>query len=86
MENFSDLLNIQAISLETIITAFLYLSLSFLYLLVLPAGVYFYLNQRWYVASSFERGFMYFLVFFSFPGMLLLSPFLNLRPRRRELT
>lgn len=86
MENFSDLLNIQAISLETIITAFLYLSLSFLYLLVIPAGVYFYLNQRWYVASSFERGFMYFLVFFSFPGMLLLSPFLNLRPRRRELT
>jgi NAD(P)H-quinone oxidoreductase subunit L len=53
---------------------------------VIPAGVYFYLNQRWYVASSFERGFMYFLVFFSFPGMLLLSPFLNLRPRRRELT
>lgn len=86
MENFSDLLNIQAISLETIITAFLYLSLSFLYLLVLPAGVYFYLNQRWYVASSFERAFMYFLVFFSFPGMLFLSPFLNLRPRRRELT
>lgn len=83
MEN---LLSIENIDLETIITAALYLSLSGLYLLVIPGGVYFYLNKRWYVASSVERGFMYFLVFFSFPGMLLLSPFLNFRPRRRELT
>jgi NAD(P)H-quinone oxidoreductase subunit L len=28
---------------------------------------------------------MYFLVFFFFPGMILLSPFLNLRPKRREI-
>ncbi|MGI0481820.1 NAD(P)H-quinone oxidoreductase subunit L [Geminocystis sp. CENA526] len=83
MEN---LLNIENIDLETIITGILYLSLSGLYLLILPAGVYFYLNQRWYVASSFERGFMYFMVFFSFPGMLLLSPFLNFRPRRRQIS
>lgn len=82
MENLFD---IQNIDLNTLITAGLYLSLSGLYLLVIPGGVYFYLNQRWYVASSFERGFMYFLVFFSFPGMLLLSPFLNFRPRRRQL-
>jgi len=80
------LLSIENIDLETIITAILYLSLSGLYLLVIPGGVYFYLNKRWYVASSFERAFMYFLVFFSFPGMLLLSPFLNFRPRRRELS
>ncbi|NCO74422.1 MAG: NAD(P)H-quinone oxidoreductase subunit L [Cyanobacteria bacterium] len=83
MEN---LLNIENIDLETIITAILYLSLSGLYLLILPAMVYFYLNKRWYVASSFERGFMYFMVFFSFPGMLLLSPFLNFRPHRRQLS
>lgn len=83
MEN---LLDIQAIGLETIITAVLYLGLSTLYLLIIPGGIYFYLNQRWYVASSFERAFMYFLVFFFFPGMLLLSPFLNLRPRRRQLS
>lgn len=55
------------------------------YLLVLPAGLYFYLNNRWYVASSIERLVMYFFVFFLFPGMLLLSPFLNFRPRRREV-
>lgn len=70
---------------ETIIVAFLYLSLSALYLLIVPAAIYFYLNSRWYVASSFERAFMYFLMFFFFPGMLLLSPFVNLRPQRREI-
>ena len=79
------LFNLQNFELEIIITSVLYLSLSFLYLLIIPAIVYFYLNKRWYVASSLERGFMYFMVFFSFPGMLLLSPFLNFRPKRREL-
>ena len=75
----------EILNLETIITALLYLTLSGLYLIIIPATVYFYLNKRWYVATSFERGFMYFLVFFFFPGMLLLSPFLNLRPRLRQL-
>ncbi len=65
--------------------ALLYLVLSVLYLLIIPAAVYFYLNTRWYVASSFERGFMYFLMSFFFPGMLLLSPFLNFRPARRTI-
>ncbi|AKV70643.1 MULTISPECIES: NAD(P)H-quinone oxidoreductase subunit L [Microcystis] len=70
---------------ETIIIALIYLSLSVLYLLVIPAVIYYYLNTRWYVASSWERGFMYFLMSFFFPGMLLLSPFLNFRPQRRTL-
>ncbi len=72
-------------TVETLLVAGLYLSLSVTYLLVLPGGLYFYLNKRFYVAGSLERLFMYFLVFFLFPGMLLLSPFLNLRPRRREI-
>ena len=70
---------------ETIIIALIYLSLSVLYLLVIPAVIYYYLNTRWYVASSWERGFMYFLMSFFFPGMLLLCPFLNFRPQRRTL-
>jgi NAD(P)H-quinone oxidoreductase subunit L len=70
---------------ETIIIALIYLSLSVWYLLVIPAFIYYYLNTRWYVASSWERGFMYFLMSFFFPGMLLLSPFLNFRPQRRTL-
>lgn len=55
------------------------------YLLVLPFVIYLYLQKRWYVASSFERGFMYFLVMFFFPGMIVLAPFLNIRPQPRTL-
>ncbi len=67
------------------VVALLYLILAGAYLLVIPAATLVYLTQRWYVASSFERGFMYFLVFFFLPGLLLLSPFVNLRPRRRQI-
>lgn len=70
---------------ETNLVALLYLVLSGTYLLVLPGLVYLYLKNRWYVASSIERLIMYLFVFLSFPGMLLLSPILNFRPRRRDL-
>jgi NAD(P)H-quinone oxidoreductase subunit L len=70
---------------ENNLVALIYLVLSGTYLIVLPAFVYFYLKNRWYVASSIERLIMYLLVFLSFPGMLLLSPFLNFRPKRRQL-
>ncbi|MBE9115290.1 NAD(P)H-quinone oxidoreductase subunit L [Lusitaniella coriacea LEGE 07157] len=73
------------LDLDTLLIAALYLSLSVLYLVILPGGLYLYLQKRWYVVSSFERAFMYFLVFFFFPGLLLLSPFLNLRPKQREV-
>ncbi|MGI0495411.1 NAD(P)H-quinone oxidoreductase subunit L [Alkalinema pantanalense CENA528] len=65
--------------------ALLYLVLGGAYLLVLPLTLYFYLKARWYVASSVERVLMYFLVFLCFPGMLVLAPFLNFRPKRREI-
>jgi NAD(P)H-quinone oxidoreductase subunit L len=67
------------------ILALLYLMLSGAYLLVIPGFLYWYASKRWYVASSFERAFMYFLVFFFFPGLLLLSPFLNFRPQPRQI-
>ena len=70
---------------ETNLVALLYLVLSGTYLVVLPALVYLYLKNRWYSASSIERLIMYLFVFLSFPGMLLLSPFLNFRPKRRDL-
>lgn len=63
----------------------LYLALAGAYLLVFPLVTYFYLQNRWYVASSFERAFMYFLIMFFFPGMLALAPLLNFRPQRREI-
>lgn len=65
--------------------ALLYLILGGAYLVVVPFVLYIYLQKRWYVVSSFERAFMYFLVFFFFPGLILLGPFLNLRPRRRQV-
>lgn len=67
------------------IVLLLYAALGGAYLVVLPALVFLYLKQRWYVASSIERLLMYFTVFFFFPGLLLLSPFLNFRPQKREL-
>jgi NAD(P)H-quinone oxidoreductase subunit L len=67
------------------IVALVYLILSGTYLLVLPGLLYLYLQKRWYVASSIERLIAYFFVFFLFPGMILLAPFLNFRPKRREI-
>jgi len=69
----------------TMIVALLYLILAGAYLLVIPVAVLFYLKQRWYVATSVERTLMYFLVFFFFPGLLVLSPFVNLRPQPRQI-
>ena len=67
------------------VVALLYLILAGAYLLVVPFTVLLYLKQRWYVASSFERAFVYFMVFFFFPGLLLLGPFVNFRPDRRQI-
>lgn len=73
-----------AVSTELLVLV-VYGALAGLYLLAMPAIVYAYLNARWYVASSFERAFMYFLVTFFFPGLLLLAPFINFRPQPRSL-
>jgi NAD(P)H-quinone oxidoreductase subunit L len=70
---------------KIMIVPLLYVALAGTYLLVMPVFVIFYLKFRWYTATSFERAFMYFLVFFFFPGMLVLSPILNFRPRRRQI-
>lgn len=68
-----------------LITLAVYAGLAGLYLVVVPGALLFYLKQRWNVASSIERVLIYSLVFVFFPGMLLLSPFLNFRPQRREI-
>ncbi|MBD1850825.1 NAD(P)H-quinone oxidoreductase subunit L [Leptolyngbya sp. FACHB-711] len=64
----------------------LYLALGGAYLVVMPALLFLYLKSRWYVASSIERVLMYFGVFFFFPGLVLLSPFLNFRPQPRQIS
>ncbi|MCU0526818.1 MAG: NAD(P)H-quinone oxidoreductase subunit L [Elainella sp. Prado103] len=64
----------------------MYLAVGGAYLVVLPALLLLYLKSRWYVASSIERLLIYFLVFLFFPGLLLLSPIINLRPQPRQLS
>jgi NAD(P)H-quinone oxidoreductase subunit L len=68
-----------------LITLLLYASLGGAYLLVIPFLTFMYLKKRWYDASSIERVLMYFFVFMFFPGMLILSLFLNFRPQKRQL-
>lgn len=68
------------------IVPLLYLALGGAYLVVLPALLLLYFNSRWYVMGSIERLLAYFLVFFLFPGLLLLSPFVNLRPQPRQIS
>jgi NAD(P)H-quinone oxidoreductase subunit L len=68
------------------IAPILYALLAGAYLLVLPVMTIFYMKARWYIASSIERLLMYFLVFFLFPGLLLISPFLNFRPQPRPMS
>lgn len=70
---------------QTLIAAIVYLALAGAYLLVIPAGLYLYLQKRWYIMGSIERLLAYFFVFAFFPGMLVLSPILNLRPEKRAL-
>lgn len=68
-----------------LVASLLYLVLGGAYLLVIPLGIFFLLKQRWYVAGSIERVFLYFLIFMFFPGLLVLSPFLNFRPAKRTI-
>ena len=68
------------------IVPLLYLAVAGAYLVVLPALLFLYLKSRWYTARSIERLLMYFFVFLLFPGLLLLSPFLNFRPQPRQMS
>ncbi|MBD2092808.1 NAD(P)H-quinone oxidoreductase subunit L [Microcoleus sp. FACHB-1515] len=67
------------------IALLLYVALGGAYLVVFPALVLAYIRGRWYKTSSIERVLMFFLVFFFFPGFLLLGPFVNWRPQRRQI-
>lgn len=68
------------------IVPLVYLVVGGAYLIVLPALLFLYLRARWYTARSIERLLMYFFVFLLFPGLLLLSPFLNYRPQPRQIS
>ncbi len=63
----------------------LYVALGGLYLVVVPVALMTYLKLRWTAAGSIERLLFYGLMLVFFPGCLLVSPFLNFRPMRREV-
>ncbi len=62
-------------------TLFAYVAIISLYLLVIPLILFYWMNNRWNVMGKFERLIVYGLVFLFFPGLILFSPFLNLRLR-----
>ncbi|KPQ36110.1 MAG: NAD(P)H-quinone oxidoreductase subunit L [Phormidesmis priestleyi Ana] len=78
-------MNFPVIESSTLVTLAAYAVLGGLYLVVIPLALMFYTKARFYEASSIERLGLYGLILVFFPGMLLLSPFLNFRPKRREV-
>ena len=53
--------------------------LGFIYLVVVPLALYYWMNSRWHFMKKFERLAIYGLVFLFFPGLIIFSPFLNVR-------
>ena len=56
-----------------------YMGIVSIYLLVIPLMLFYWMNNRWNVMGKLERLGVYGLVFLFFPGLILFSPFLNLR-------
>tara|TARA_B100000700_G_C14295261_1_gene512267 strand:- start:173 stop:394 length:222 start_codon:yes stop_codon:yes gene_type:complete len=64
---------------NTLLLFAVYLLLGFIYLVVVPLALYYWMNSRWNIMGKYERFAIYGLVFLFFPGMILFAPFLNLR-------
>ena len=60
-------------------TLFAYIGVISTYLFVIPLLLFYWMNNRWNVMGKLERLGIYGLVFLFFPGLILFSPFLNLR-------
>jgi len=70
---------LSSISLETLAVLAAYGVVAGAYLVVIPLALYWWINKRWTVMGKLERLGIYGLVFLFFPGLILFSPFLNLR-------
>ena len=64
---------------NTYATLIAYLGVISVYLFFIPLLLFYWMNNRWNVMGKFERLGIYGLVFLFFPGLILFSPFLNLR-------
>ena len=58
-----------------------YVGIISINLFVIPLILFYWMNNRWNVMGKFERLIVYGLVFLFFPGLIIFSPFLNLRLR-----
>ena len=65
-------------SLATLVA---YVGIISIYLFVITLILFYWMNNRWNVMGKFERLIVYGLVFLFFPGLIIFSPFLNLRLR-----
>ena len=70
MENFLN---------NPILTLLTYAVILTFYLVIIPLSLFYWMNNRWNIMGKFERLGIYGLVFLFFPGLILFSPFLNLR-------
>ena len=70
-----------SILINSLVTLVVYIALISTYLFVIPLVLFYWMNNRWNVMGKFERLGVYGLVFLFFPGLILFSPFLNLRLR-----
>ena len=68
-----------SLSTETLLVLATYAVLGAGYLVVVPLALYWWMNRRWTSMGKIERTAVYGLVFLFFPGLILFSPFLNLR-------
>jgi len=64
---------------ETLLVYGAYALLAGLYLVVVPLALIWWMQRRWTLMGKIERTAIYGLVFLFFPGLLLFSPFINLR-------
>ena len=58
-----------------------YIGILTIYLFFVPLLLFYWMNNRWNVMGKYERLGVYGLVFLFFPGLIVFSPFLNLRLR-----
>ncbi len=70
---------LSSLSTETLLVLAAYLALGGAYLVVVPLALYAWMVKRWTVMGKIERFGVYGLVFLFFPGLILFSPFINLR-------
>ena len=70
---------LSSLTAETLLVIGAYLALAGAYLLVVPLGLIAWMAKRWTVMGKIERTAVYGLVFLFFPGLIVFSPFINLR-------